>query len=82
MMCELVGRHHSWRLPQKYAVSPETTSGSVRPGDTINTKRARFKAYRALAKAGAVIEAKESKVAYKDAIRVAKHAVSIANCRI
>ena len=46
--------------------------------DAVKEKRIRYKAYNALKKAGKVVEAKESKTAYNEAKRVAKHVVWLA----
>ena len=65
-----VSRNHQWR--------PETWWWNDRVDDAIKEKRARFKTYNTLRKAGKVIEAKEAKTAYNDARRTAKHVVWLA----
>jgi hypothetical protein len=65
-----VSRNHQWR--------PETWWWTDRVDDAIKEKRARYKTYNALKKAGNVIETNEAKTTYNDAKRVAKHVVWLA----
>ena len=63
-------KNHQWR--------PETWWWNDRVDDAVKEKRARFKVYNALKKAGKLSEAKEAKATYNEAKRIAKHVVWVA----
>ena len=62
-----LSKNHQWK--------PETWWWDERVEDAIAEKRARYKTYKALAKAGKHDEAKSAKAEYNEAKRAAKHVV-------